>query len=76
MPKHSEQLLVYDPAVRTHRGVTLEVTAPQLVLDALANGSLSYDILANEVFGTSERRCVIEVRVIVKNRDGKVTRKR
>lgn len=71
MPKHVEMIEVYDQGVRTFRGVTLEVTAPQLILDALANGSLSYDILANEVFGTKEKKCLIEVRVIVKDRDGR-----
>jgi hypothetical protein len=64
MPKHVEVVSIYDPAVRTKRAMTLEITAPQLVLDALDQGCLNNEILANAVADITDRRCVLEVRVL------------
>jgi hypothetical protein len=40
MPKHTETVLIYDPAVRTSRVFTMEVTGPQLVIDAYGSSRL------------------------------------
>jgi hypothetical protein len=71
MPKHSEQALVYDPTVRTRRGVTLEVTAPQFILDCMESGKFSYELVAQEAFDMPGKGFVIEVKVVVKTREGK-----
>ena len=61
--------------VRTKRAMTLEMIAPQLVLDALEEGCLNNEILANAVAGINDRKCLLGVRVIQKDRGGKVRRK-
>ncbi len=74
MAKHTEQLMVYDERLGTSRGVTLELTGPELVLQALDRGCLNTEILANAIYGSPGNRCVVEARVIVKDRMGKVRR--
>jgi hypothetical protein len=71
MPKHAEVFFIFDLSVRTERAMTLEITAPQLVLDALDQGCLNNEILANAVADVADRKCVLDVRVIQKNRNGK-----
>jgi hypothetical protein len=71
MPKHVE---VYDPLVRTKRAMRLEITAPWLVLDALDEGCLKNEILANAVADIRDRKCLLEVRVIHRDRNGKARR--
>jgi hypothetical protein len=71
MPKNMEVFFIYDPTARTERAMTLEITAPQLVLDALDEGCLNAEILANAVADVTERKCLLDVRLIQKDRDGK-----
>lgn len=56
------------------QAMNAEVTAPQLAIDALERGCLSVEILANAVADLPGRKGAIEVRVIRKNREGKVRR--
>lgn len=53
------------------KAATLEVNAPQLVIDALEEGRMSAEILANAIYGMVGNKCVIEARLILKDRAGK-----
>jgi hypothetical protein len=74
MPKHVEVVSIYDPKVRTARAFTVEVTGPQLVIDALEEGCVNMEILANAVAGVTDRKCTLEVRVVQKDRSEKAKR--
>jgi hypothetical protein len=71
MAKLKESVEVYDPRHGTKRIATLELSGPELVLAALEKGCLNNEILANAVFGQTDDKCVLEAKVILKNRDGK-----
>jgi hypothetical protein len=73
MPKVTEVVMVTDRAGKS-QAMTAEVSAPQLAIDALERGCLSVEILANAVADLPGRKGVIEVRLIRKDRDGKVRR--
>lgn len=75
MAKHTETVMIYDPGTRTERAVTLEISGPELVLEALDHGCLNNEILANAVAGVVGRHCVLEVKVIQKDREGKPKRR-
>lgn len=63
MPKHTEKVAVYDHRASTNRGVTLEITAPQFLLDCLEEGKFDAQLVAQEAFDTPGRKLVIEVAV-------------
>lgn len=63
MPKHVEKATIYDPRVGTNRSVTLEVSAPQFILDIIEEGVWNSQLIAQEAFDQVGRKFTIEVSV-------------
>lgn len=73
--KHTETIMVVDPRKGHDVGVKLDVTADELVIDALQAGTLNMEILANAAYGAGGR-ITIEVEVKRPTREGKYRRPR
>lgn len=73
--KHSEVVMITDSYGRS-KAMTLEIEgAPQLFQDAVQAGIINAEILGNAIADAPGRRCVIEFRLIEKDREGKVKRR-
>lgn len=68
MPKHTETQTVYDHKAGTERNVTLEITAPQFLLDCIDEGKFNSQLVAQEAFDTPGRKVTIEISVKVPRR--------
>lgn len=68
MAKHTESTTVYDAKVGTDRAVTLEIEAPQFILDCLEQGTFTPQLIAQEAFDTPTKKVTIEISVKVPRR--------
>jgi hypothetical protein len=68
MAKHTESTTVYDAKVGTDRAVTLEIEAPQFILDCLEQGTFTPQLIAQEAFEMRDRKFTIEISVRVPKR--------
>lgn len=68
MAKHIETTTVYDAKVGTDRAVTLEIEAPQFLLDCIEDGKFNAQLIAQEAFDTRDRKFTIEISVKVPRR--------
>lgn len=71
MPKRTFQEMVYDPKVRTKRGITVEIAGPPFALDSMESVGLTTEMAAQEAFDQPTKSFTIEVRIIMKDRDGR-----
>ena len=73
--KHIEQVEIYDPKVRTRRVAELHFEGPQTIIDALEEGCVSWDLLANATYGSPGDKITITAKVVFKDRNGKPRRR-
>jgi hypothetical protein len=66
--KHEEKVMVYDHGRGTERSVTLEIKAPQFILDCMEQGKFSAQLVAQEAFDLPSRKFTIEVSLKVPTR--------